>query len=79
MKQHIEKIYCDICKKEIDVDGKSEYGFHKLIAFNRAFYVKDSDGEWRDKHVNDVCETCYVKICDFQTKLWNAFNTEEES
>ena len=77
MTQNIKKIFCDVCKKEIDVNAKSEFGFHNHIRWSREFYIKDRDGVWVSKDVNDMCSSCYAKICEFQTELWNAFNKDE--
>ncbi len=78
MVQHIEKTFCDICKKEIDLDAPIEPGdFCNKVAWGRNFYVKNRDGIWVKKGVNDVCKECYTKICEFQTELWNAFNKDE--
>lgn len=78
MTQHIEKIFCDICKKEIDLNAEVKSGeFLNQIDWSRKFYVKNRNENWVTKNVRDVCKECYTKICELQTELWNAFNKDE--
>lgn len=78
MVMHIEKTFCDICKKEIDLDAEIKPGeFSNRVTWRREFYVKNPYGIWILKDVTDVCKDCFTKICEFQTELWNAFNKDE--
>ena len=56
--KEIDKIFCDICKKEIEKD-KFGYFFDHIHIEKTWGYNSDKDGEYTEL---DVCESCFDKL-----------------
>lgn len=57
-KQEIEKVFCNICGKEIE---KDIYGYHRdYLHIEKDWgYNSNKDGE---NHSIDICEECYDNL-----------------
>jgi len=54
----VEKVFCDICKKEIEKD-KFGYFFDHVHIEKTWGYNSDKDGEYTEL---DICEKCFDKL-----------------
>ena len=77
MRRSIEKIYCDCCGKEIDENALKYYpdNPYEKLDLKLAIVVDSSINNYIVKDaidtvsINDICDDCMKKICDFTDEL----------
>jgi len=75
----IQKIFCDICGKEIDLVKDNEMAMYEFISAKHiaTFDVKKDYQKNPDivKDVYEICSDCHHKMSDFINKLKTENNT----
>lgn len=60
----VKTTYCDICVKEINTAELEQTGYIKVAQQ----WKKEKDSRYF-KNYNDVCNTCFNKVCNFIDSL----------
>ena len=77
MRKKYERVYCDCCGKEIDINNLNYYPSnpYEHLEFRLADEVGASNDGNRPKYeidvvkINDICNDCMKKLCEFTKTL----------